>query len=83
MLDRATLKDLLHKPELSRKDETPILGGGRRPIWPRSELKELGIASGLRRVKQWNLSDVLGKGEPQAIRGSGGFGNFRRWAKNE
>jgi hypothetical protein len=74
MLDQVALKDLLHKQELSRKDKLLLLlaADGAKPKSV-SAVKELGIACGLRRVKQWNVSDVLGKGEPQAIRGSEGW----------
>jgi hypothetical protein len=74
MLDEAALKDLLHKDALSRKDKLLLLlaADGAKPKTV-GNLRELGAACGLRRVKQWNVSDVLGKGEPQAIRSTQGW----------
>jgi hypothetical protein len=74
MLDLAELKDLLHKPELGRKHKLLLLlaanGAAPKEV---SEIKTLALTCGLRRAKDWNVSDVLAKGKSETIRSPEGW----------
>jgi hypothetical protein len=74
MSDIALLKDLLHKPDMSRKDQI-LLCLSCRPVKTRSvsEIKDIAVQAGLRNAKTWNLSQILGSLSGEVIRGPEGW----------
>ena len=69
MLERGSLKDLLSKKEFGRKDKLLLVLATDNAA-PRTvaQMRQVASDSGLRSVKDWNISDILSSGEPYAIR---------------
>jgi hypothetical protein len=74
LLDQSVLKDFLHQKAVSRKDKLLLLlaSNGTAPMTV-AEIRTMGIALGLRAVKDWNVSAVLSGGQTLAIRGKSGW----------
>jgi hypothetical protein len=74
LLDQSALKELLHKKEFGRKDKA-LLVLAVDSARPKSvgEIKDIAWAAGLRAMRTWNVSDVLGRGAVQAIRTDEGW----------
>lgn len=74
MLETAVLKDLLHKKEFSRKDKL-LLVLATNAAAPRTvtQIRQVAVSHGLRAAKQWNISDILARGETYAIRTNAGW----------
>lgn len=68
MLTLQDLKDLLHLPGLSRREQLLlILAHSPDTPMPTYQIKELAIQSGLREANKWNISDILRKSRPYVI----------------
>lgn len=74
MLDAGALKDILHRTGLTRRDQL-LLVLSARDAKPKqvAEVRELAIAAGLRKVKNWNVSGELAKAKGQAARTAKGW----------
>lgn len=74
MFDAEALKELLARQDLGAKQKL-ILCLAAEPISPRKtgEIRDLAMASGLREVRSWNVSDYLSKAKPHAVRTSAGW----------
>jgi hypothetical protein len=73
-LDNEGLKAAIHKPGLKQLDKVLILllTDDARPKPPR-EIKQIGVSVGLRAIKNWNLSKMLGRSKGLAIAVTGGW----------
>lgn len=74
MIDKDNLKDLLHRPGLSRGDQA-LLCLGVSPLGPREvgAVRELAVSAGLTAAKNWNISAVLGGLKGLAVRTATGW----------
>jgi len=73
-MTRDELKNVIHNKNLSRLDILVVLlavdSGGARTV---KELKELAAFGGLRKVKSWNISDILARSGGIAVRTPDGW----------
>lgn len=69
MLTKDSLKDLLHEPSLSRRDQL-LLCLAYEPSIPKKvkRIKAIAVDCGLRAVNSWNVSNILAGSKGQAIR---------------
>lgn len=74
MLTEEYLKELLHKPGLSKLEQL-LLCLALNPDKPKQikEIRGIAVNAGLRAAKGWNLADILGKSEGKAINTSKGW----------
>ncbi len=74
MLTKDDLKDLLHQPALSRRDQL-LLCLANEAAAPKQvrEIKAIAIDCGLHPVRLWNVSNILAGSEGQAIRTGEGW----------
>lgn len=74
MFDAETLKELLARSDLTAKQKL-VLCLAADPVAPRSvsKIRELAVSIGLREIRNWNISDHLGKSKPFVVRTSGGW----------
>lgn len=69
MLPESALTDALHREEITRKDRL-LLILATSPDDPKSvgDIRDLAVASGLRAVRKWNLSSILGSAKSLVAR---------------
>ncbi len=69
-----TLKDLVHRPGMSRQDQV-LLCLAAAPHRPKqvTEIKDIAMSAGLRTSRAWNFSSVLGSLKGDAVRVSEGW----------
>ncbi len=74
MLDRDSLKDLLHQSELSNTDRLLLCLGVQERV-PKSvtEITAIAKSAGLAKAKNWNISSYLAKSNGLAIRTDSGW----------
>lgn len=74
MIDPEQLKDLLHDHQLTRKDKLLVLLAA-PDLTPKSvaTLKEAAARAGLRSIRSWNVSDILGRRPRAAVRSDSGW----------
>jgi hypothetical protein len=74
MLPRDALKDLLHVKGLTRAEQVLLClaAGGGGPLVV-SEIKHLAISAGLRRAKEWNVSNILQRANGLVVRTDTGW----------
>ena len=74
MLERELLKDLLHNRDFARKDKLLlILATDAAAPKTVAQIRKIAVDYGLRAAKQWNISDILARGDATAIRTSTGW----------
>ena len=73
-MDNESLKAAVHKPGLGRLDQVLVLlmTDDARPKPPR-EIKDIGTSVGLRAIKGWDISKILGRSKGMAIAVPGGW----------
>ena len=74
MLAKESLKDILHRSELSNTDKVLIcLSVNEESAKAVKEIRQLAIAAGLRKAKNWNVSAMLDRSGGKAVRTSDGW----------
>jgi hypothetical protein len=69
LLDKSELKDTLHQKHLSRRDKALlVLSVDCENPKNGARIKELARGAGLPEIYSWNLSDILAKAKPYAVR---------------
>lgn len=74
LADLSTIKRLVHQPGLSRRDCLLILlsANGGEPMRV-SKIEDIGKNAGIRSISKWNISNILGASNSQAIRTTDGW----------
>jgi hypothetical protein len=74
LLDLQTLKNRLHRPDLSRQEQALLLlATGTLNAKKTDSLRADAKKAGLTKAQGWNLSDILAKAKPYVIRTSDGW----------